>query len=75
MGKHNDFDQKGKIGHLGGSRYQEKFTAPTSRLGDVYFTWDMVSDAVRYTKLTDKLKEYITVHFWYHATMAVSVGA
>ena len=41
----------------------KKFTAPTSGLEDVYFTWGVVSTAARYTEVVDKLKEYIMVHF------------
>ena len=48
----------------------KKFTAPTSGLEDVYFTWGTVSDAARYTEVVDKLKEYVAVHFRDQATVA-----
>ena len=48
----------------------KRFTAPTSGLEDVYVTWGTVSDAVRYTKVVGKLKEYVAVHFRDQATGA-----
>ena len=56
------FEGKSKPG-ASAAPVTKKFTAPTSGLEDVYFTWDTVSDAVRYAKVVDKLKEYVAVHF------------
>ena len=49
---------------------KKKFTASTSGLEDVYFTWGTVSDAARYAEVVDKLKEYVAVHFRDQATVA-----
>ena len=48
---------------------KKKFTAPTSGLEDIYFTWDTVSNASRYATVVEKLKEYIAVHFCDQATV------
>ena len=66
------FAQKGKLSALA-AHVTKTFTAPTSGLEGVYFTWDTVRDAVRYTKVVDKLKEYVVVHFHNQATVAVRV--
>ena len=49
---------------------KKKFTAPTSGLEDVYFTWGAVRDAVRYAEVVGKLKEYVAAHFQDQATVA-----
>ena len=36
----------------------------------MYFTWGTVSDAARYIKVVDKLKEYVAVHIRDQATAA-----
>ena len=52
MGKHNGFQRKGKLG-TSAAPVTKKFTAPTSGLEDVYFTWDTVSNAARYANITN----------------------
>ena len=47
-----------------------RLAPPRRSLEDVYFTWGTVSDAARYAKVIDKLKEYVAVHFWDQATVA-----
>ena len=69
MGKRNGFNRKGELDASAAPATKKKFTAPTSRLEDIYFTWCTVSDAARCTKLIDKLKEYVTVHFQDQATV------
>ena len=63
------FERKPKSG-ASAAPVTKKFTAPTSGLGDVYFTWGTVSNTVRYTEVVDKLKEYVLVHFCGQATVA-----
>ena len=72
MGKRNSFNQKGKLDSLVAPVAKEKFMTPTLGLEqDVYFTWGAVSDATRYSKLVNKLKDCVAVHFWYQSTVAV----
>ena len=49
---------------------KKKFTAPALGLEDVHFTWGTMSNAARYAKVVNKLKEYVAVHFWDQATVA-----
>jgi hypothetical protein len=70
MGKRNGFNRKGKSDSSAAPATKKKFTAPTSGLEDVYFTWGTVSDAARYSEVVDKLKEYVAVHFRDQATVA-----
>ena len=56
MGKQNDFNRKGKLDSLAALATNKKFMAPTSGLEDAYFTWGIVSNAARSTKVVDKLK-------------------
>ena len=67
MGNRDRFRKK-KSKATAAATTKKKFTAPTSGLEDVYFTWGTVSDAARYTKVVDKLKEYVAVHFRDQAT-------
>ena len=69
MGNQKGFQRKGKLG-ASAAHVTKTFTAPTSGLEDVYFTWGKVSDAARYTEVVDKLKEYVAVHFRDQATVA-----
>ena len=70
MGKQNDFNRKGKLYPSATPVTEKKFTAPMLGLEDVFFTWGMVSNAVRYANVVDKLKEHVAVHFWDQATVA-----
>ena len=70
MGPRRTFERKSKPG-ASAAPVTKKFTAPTPGLEDVYFTWGTVSNAVRYTKVVDKLKEYVAVHFQDQATVDV----
>ena len=63
------FERKPKSG-ASAAPVTKKFTAPTSGLEDVYFTWGTVSDAARCTEVVDKLKEYVMVNFHDQATVA-----
>ena len=49
---------------------KKRFTALTSGLGELYFTWGTTTDAAGYTKGVDKLKECIAVHFQDQVTVA-----
>ena len=68
MGNRRTFERKLKPG-ASAAPVTKTFTAPASGLEDVYFTWGTVSDAARYTKVVDKLKEYVAVHFRDQATV------
>ena len=70
MGKRNRFNRKGKSDSLVALTTKKKFRAPALILENVYFTWGTVSDAVRYAKVVDKLKESVAVHFHNQATVA-----
>ena len=63
MGNRRGFDQKKENLGASAAHVTKTFTAPTSGLEDVYFTWDTVINIARYTKVIDKLKEYVVVHF------------
>ena len=63
MGKQSGFNRKGKLDSSVAPATKKKFTATTSGLEDVYFNWSAVSNAARYAKVVDKLKEYVAVHF------------
>ena len=63
MGKHNGFQWKRKLDTSAALVTKKKLTAPMLGLEDVYFTWNTVSSVARYTKIVDKLKEYVAVHF------------
>ena len=69
MGNRDRFRKK-KSEAAAAATTKKKFTAPTSGLEDVYFTWGTVSDAARYAEVVDKLKEYVAVHFRDQATVA-----
>ena len=69
MGNRDRFRKK-KSEAAAAATTKKKFTAPTSGLEDVYFTWGTVSDAARYAEVVDKLKEYVAVHFCDQATVA-----
>ena len=69
MGKRSGFNRKGKLDSLTAPATKKKFTAPTLGFKEVCFTWGTVSDAARYAKVVDKLKEYVAGHFWNQATM------
>ena len=55
MGNRDCFRKK-KSEAAAAATTKKKFTAPTSGLEDVYFTWGTVSDAARYAEVVDKLK-------------------
>ena len=61
MVKRSGFQRKGKFGALA-AHVTNNLTAQTSGIETVYFTWGMMSDAVRYTKVVDKLKEYVALY-------------
>ena len=73
MGKRNGVNWKGNSDASAAPVTKKRFTAPTSGLEDVYLIWGTVSGAVRYTKVVNKLKEYVAVHFWDQATVAARV--
>ena len=70
MRKLTSFNRKGKLNASAAPVSKKRFTALTLGLEDVYFTWGTVSDAARYAKMVDKLKEYFAVHFRDQATLA-----
>ena len=51
---------------------KKRFTAPTLGLENAYFTWDTMSGAGRNANIVNKLKEYIMVHFWDQANVALT---
>ena len=63
MGNHDRFNRKKKLESVAAPTTKKRFTAPTSGLEDVYFTWGTVSDAVRYAEVVNKLNEYVAVQF------------
>ena len=69
MGNRDRFRKK-KSEAAAAATTKKKFTAPTSGLEDVYFTWGTVSDAARFAKMVKKLKEYIAVYFQDQAIVA-----
>ena len=70
MGKQNSFIRKVKLDALAAPTSKKKFTAPTTGLEEANFTLCTVTDAARYAKVVDKLKEYVAVHFRDQATVA-----
>ena len=72
MGKQNGINRKRRSDSLVATATKKKFTAPTSGLEEVCFTWGTVSDAAtaRYAKVVNKLKEYVAVQFRDQATVA-----
>ena len=62
----------GGTGSPGGAG-NTKFTAPTSGLEDVYFTWGTAKDAVKFEDTVNKLAQYVGTSPWPQSSVASKV--
>ena len=69
MGNRRGFKWKEKLG-ASAAHLTKTFTAPTSGLEDVYFTWGTESNTTMFAEVIGKLEEYVAIHFRDQAMMA-----
>ena len=52
------------VGGAGSPAGTTKFTAPTSGLEDVFFTWDTAKDAAKFKDMVSKLARHVDKSPW-----------